>query len=106
MSPERLSVLQSALAQADKARAKRFALYQAYKEKRTAELVAEWSEDVRSRAKTESSEGSSSDSGPEADAGLHEEAGGSGPEASGARPREGEQRRDDSGRRDNQPNIR
>ena len=106
MSLERLNVLRNAMVQADAARAKRFALYQAYKEKRTAELVAEWSEDVRSRAKAESSEGSSGDSGPEADAGLHEEAGGSGAEGDGVGSGQGEQRRDDRGGRDNQPNVR
>ena len=106
MSLERLNVLRNAMVQADAARAKRFALYQAYKEKRTAELVAEWSKDVRDRAKVESSEGSSGDSGPAEDAGLHEEAGGSGTESDGAGLGQGEQRRDDSGGRDHQPNVR
>lgn len=103
---DRLEALRKSLAQADEARAKRLALYKAYTEKRTTELIAEWSKDVRGRAKAESSQRGSGDSGPEADAGLHAEAGGSGAESNGAGLGEGEQRRDDRGRRDNQPNVR
>ena len=106
MSLERLNVLRNAMVQADAARAKRFALYQAYKEKRTAELVAEWSEDVRSRAKAESGERSGIATGSEADIGLHEASGGSGAEGDGAGSGQGEQRRDDRGGRDHQPNVR
>lgn len=102
----RLEVLRQSLAQAEQARAKRFALYESYKKNETAKLIAKWSKDVRDRAKAESSERSSGDSGPETDAGLHEETGGSGAESNGAGLGEGEQRRDDSGRRDDQPNVR
>ena len=106
MSLERLNALQSAMVQAEKARAKRFALYESYRKGKTTELVAEWSKDVRDRAKTEGRERSGDAERREEDDGLQPQAGGSRPESDGSGSGDGEQRRDDSGGRDDQPNIR